>query len=81
MEAILPLDSFYNHLDNKLESVVRASAIDYDMMTNSFVTALQSLTVSMSAKEVGRLTSKYTEQDINSRTKRLNRLGGATEIE
>ena len=51
------------------------------MMTNSFITALENLTVSMSAKEVGRLTSKYAEQEINSRTKRLNRLGGATEIE
>ena len=80
-EAILPLDGFYTHLDNKLESIVSATAIDYDMMTNSFITALENLTVSMSAKEVGRLTSKYTEQDINSRTKRLNRLGGATDIE
>lgn len=80
-EAILPLDSFYNHLDNKLESVVRASAIDYDMMTNSFISALSTLTVSMSAKEVGRLTSKYSEQETNFRDVRMKRFGGATDIE
>lgn len=80
-EAILPLDGFYKHLDEKLDRIVTHETIDYDMMTNSFITALENLTVSMSAKEVGRLTSKYTEQDINNRTKRLNRLGGATEIE
>ena len=80
-EAILPLDGFYRHLDEKLDRIVTHETIDYDMMTNSFITALENLTVSMSAKEVGRLTSKYTEQDINSRTKRLNRLGGATDIE
>ena len=80
-EAILPLNGFYKHLDDKLDRVVGQSAIDYDMMTNCFVTALESLTVSMSAKEVGRLTSKYTEQDITARTKRLNRLGGVTDIE
>ena len=79
-EAILPLDGFYRHLDEKLDRIVAHETIDYDMMTNSFVTALQSLTVSMSAKEVGRLTSKSVEQEINNRTNRLNRFGGNTDV-
>ena len=77
-EAILPLDNFYNYLDDKLDSLARNTMIDYERMTDCFISALSTLTVSMSAKEVGRLTSKYSEQEINSRTNRLNRLGGDT---
>ena len=80
-EAILPLSQFYNHLDNKLESIVRASAIDYDMMTNCFMSALNKLTLTMDAKEVGRLTSRYSEEEINSRNRRLGRFGGDTTID
>ena len=80
-EAILPLSQFYNHLDDKLESIVRASAIDYDMMTNSFMSALNKLTLTMDAKEVGRLTSRYSEEEITSRNKRLGRFGGNTTID
>ena len=80
LEAILPLDSFYNHLDNKLESVVRASAIDYDRMTNSFIAALSGMGMYMDNKKVGQLTSRTVENDINVRNKRLNRLGGGANI-
>ena len=81
MEAILPLDGFYKHLDDKLESIARGTEIDYDKMTNCFVTALNSLTVSMSSKEVGRLTSKYSNQETVSRNKRISRFSGVTDIE
>ena len=38
-EAILPLDSFYNHLDNTIAN----ATIDYDRMTQSFINAMQTL--------------------------------------
>ena len=41
-EAILPLDSFYNHLDNTLAN---SNNIDYDRMTQSFISAMQNLDI------------------------------------
>lgn len=81
MEAILPLDSFYNHLDNKLESIVRASAIDYDKMASCMAYALGNVGMYMDGKKVGQLTSKTVDDDITARNKRLNRFGGVTDIE
>ena len=80
-EAILPLDSFYNHLDNKLESIVRASAIDYDKMASCMAYALGNVGMYMDGKKVGQLTSKTVEDDISARNSRLNRFGGVTDIE
>ena len=80
-EAILPLDSFYNHLDNKLESIVRATAIDYDKMASCMAYALGNVGMYMDGKKVGQLTSKTVDDDITARKSRLNRLGGGTNIE
>lgn len=41
-EAILPLDSFYNHLDN---TIANSNNIDYDRMTQSFISAMQNLDI------------------------------------
>ena len=51
------------------------------MMTNSFMSALNKLTLTMDAKEVGRLTSRYSEEEITSRNRRLGRFGGDTTID
>ena len=79
-EAILPLDGFYNYLDNKLDTIVASERIDYDRMTDSFISALKTMSITMSAKEVGRLTSKYTEEDINIRSKKAKRFGGDLDV-
>lgn len=79
-EAILPLDGFYNYLDNKLDTIVASERIDYDRMTDSFISALKTMSITMSAKEVGRLTSKYTEEDINIRSRKAKRFGGDLDV-
>ena len=75
-EAILPLNSFYNYLDDKLDTMARNTAIDYDRMGEAMVDALNGIGMYMDSKKVGRLTSKPVQEDISNRTKRLNRLGG-----
>lgn len=79
-EAILPLDSFYTHLDEKLDNIVRSTVIDYDRMTDSFISALSHLSISMDSKEVGKLTSTTVQRTTNARTKRLDRLNGNTNL-
>ena len=75
-EAILPLNSFYNYLDDKLDTMARNTSIDYDRMGEAMVDALNVIGMYMDSKKVGRLTSKPVQEDISNRTKRLNRLGG-----
>ena len=77
-EAVLPLDNFYNYLDSKLQKMNNAQEINYDKMTDSFISALErlNLQVNMDAKKVGQLTSKHVEEDINARKNQLNRLRG-----
>ena len=67
---------FYNYLDDKLDTMARNTAIDYDRMGEAMVDALNGIGMYMDSKKVGRLTSKPVQEDISNRTKRLNRLGG-----
>ena len=80
MEAILPLDPFYDYMDRKLDSIIRNETIDYDRMTNCFVNALSHLSIAMDSKEVGKLTSSTVDRTISSNNRRLNRLGGKTNV-
>lgn len=77
-EAVLPLDNFYSYLDSKLREINNTKEINYDKMTDSFISALEKLNlqVNMDAKKVGQLTSKHVEEDINARKNQLNRLRG-----
>lgn len=76
-EAVLPLNGFYNYLDRKLDSINNTNeTIDYNKMTRSFVTALQSLGIYMSAEKVGKLTSKYSDDEIKENMSRMKRLKG-----
>ena len=77
-EAVLPLDNFYSYLDSKLKEINNTKEINYDKMTDSFISALEKLNlqVNMDAKKVGQLTSKHVEEDINARKNQLNRLRG-----
>ena len=70
------LNSFYNYLDDKLDTMARNTSIDYDRMGEAMVDALNGIGMYMDSKKVGRLTSKPVQEDISNRTKRLNRLGG-----
>lgn len=79
-EAILPLDSFYDYMENKLDSIIAGGKIDYDRMTESFMSAMKTMSITMSAKEVGRLTSKYTEEDISVRSRKAKRFGGDLDV-
>ena len=77
-EAVLPLDNFYSYLDSKLREINNTQEINYDKMTDSFISAIErlNLQVNMDAKKVGQLTSKHVEEDINARKNQLNRLRG-----
>jgi len=59
LEAILPLDSFYNHLDNTLAS----TSIDYDRMTQSFINAMSTLDLQVVMN--GRKVAETIAGDLN----------------
>lgn len=76
-EAVLPLDGFYNYLDNKLNNLnTQIENIDYNKLTKCMIDGLKEVGIYMSNKQVGQLVAKEVE-NINSMTKdRLNRLAG-----
>lgn len=61
-EAILPLDSFYNYLDNKLNKVNNTSNIDYDKLTDCFIKAIQTIDLSIKVGNdtFGKVSDKST---------------------
>lgn len=65
MEAILPLDSFYNHLDMALNSM----AIDYDKMAESFITAMSTLgiTINIDGMKVAEAIARSGEEISHAR--------------
>ena len=75
-EAILPLDGFYNYLDNKLDSANSTQTIDYDKLTKSVVSGLKEVGIYMSDKRVGQLVAKEVGNVNNATKERLNRLAG-----
>ena len=64
-EAILPLDSFYNHLDTTLG----AMTIDYDRMTESFITAMSTLgiTINIDGTKVAETIARSSEEISHTR--------------
>ena len=75
-EAIIPLDGFYKHLDEKIESLLGLSIIDYDRMANAMATAMSNTGVYMDSTQVGQLTAKAVDNVNKSRMNRLSMLGG-----
>lgn len=75
-EAVLPLNAFYDYLDQKLSTINSSQEIDYNKMTRSFVTAIQQLELNMDSKTIGRLTSKHSAKEIKSNDILMKRLRG-----
>lgn len=68
-EAILPLDSFYKHLDDRLAQI--NNQIDYDRLTKSFVQALKNVnfTIEIDKTKIGQVLDEYNGEIINFREK------------
>ena len=82
-EAILPLDSFYNHLDSKLEMLANSSKkididIDYDKLSKTIIQSLAKSNqgIYMNGELVGIQTADSVRRQNTKSENRLNRLGG-----
>lgn len=64
-EAILPLDGFYNYLDDKLNRINNDTNIDYDKLSESIIKGLKHVKINMDGKEVGKITDKRSGQMIS----------------
>ena len=64
-EAILPLDGFYNYLDDKLSSINNNINIDYDKLSESVIKGLKHVKINMDGKEVGKILDKRSGQAIS----------------
>lgn len=64
-EAILPLDGFYNYLDDKLNGINNDVIIDYDKLSESIIKGLKHVKINMDGKEVGKITDKHSGQMIS----------------
>ena len=80
-EAILPLNSFYNHLDSKLEMFANSSKkidIDYDKLSKTIIQSLAKSNqgIYMNGELVGIQTADSVKRQNTKSENRLNRLGG-----
>ncbi|MDY2735603.1 hypothetical protein, partial [Intestinibacter sp.] len=71
-EAILPLDNFYQYMDSKLSNINLASNIDYEKMTESFVTAIRNLKLDMDGKKVADIVDKHSGKQMMLLERGLN---------
>ena len=72
-EAIVPLDPFWDRLDNALGG----QNIDYDLMASAFIRALQTAEMTnelvVDGQTVAKVTAPYIRSEVNSLDKRANR--------
>lgn len=73
-EAVLPLDSFYEHLDRKLNQV--NNQIDMKGLSDEISKALEGTGVYMDGKKVGTLLTDVIHNNINKNVERMARLSG-----
>lgn len=77
-EAILPLNGFYRHLDDKLNE--NKNNIDYDRMAKCMVKAVSNMAVIMDSKSVGKMTFRTVDDETNKDKIRMNRLAGVVDV-
>ena len=67
-EAILPLDSFYNYLDSKIDSINQNGTymeIDYDRMTESFIGAIRNLDIKIDSTKLAEVMDGVNGNRVN----------------
>ena len=75
-EAVLPLDGFYNYLDNKLDSISQQESFNYEAMGNAMAIAMTKVGIYMDGTTVGRITSETVEKETTIRNNIRNRMRG-----
>lgn len=76
-EALLPLDGFYNYLDNRLSSL-QSQSIDYDRLGKIIIKSLAKSNqgIYMSGELVGVYSASSVQKENIKTENRANRLGG-----
>lgn len=76
-EAILPLDSFYNHLDSKIDRLNNNTIdIDYDKLGDAVARSLDGAFINMDSKKVGKLVVNTVMNEAKNINRKLERFSG-----